>query len=42
MKSYLLDTDAALRPNGDSVFRRMESGYSAPRAFLIIVIADFQ
>ncbi|WP_292436024.1 hypothetical protein [Methylobacter sp.] len=46
MKSYLLDTDRALRPNGDSVFYRMEPNYSAHRtggdSFSIIVIVDFQ
>jgi len=46
MKSYLLDTDRAVGPNGDSVFRRMESNYSAHRtggdSFSIIVIVAFQ
>jgi hypothetical protein len=46
MKSYLLDTDRAVGPNGDSVFRGMESDYSAHRtgggSFSIIVIVDFQ
>jgi hypothetical protein len=46
MKSYLLDTHRAIGPNGDSVFRRMESNYSAHctggNSFSIIVIVDFQ
>ncbi|PPK76742.1 hypothetical protein B0F87_103349 [Methylobacter tundripaludum] len=46
MKSYLFDTGSALRPNGDSVFRRMESNYSAHctggDSFSIIVIVAFQ
>lgn len=41
MKSYLLDTDRALRPNADSVFRRMESNYSAGVDFCSIIV-DFQ
>lgn len=46
MKSYLLDTGRAVGPNGDSVFRRMESNYSAHRtsgdSFSIIDIVEFQ
>jgi|GEM_PF-7063162 len=46
MKSYLLDTDRAVGPNGNSVFRRMESNYSAHctgcDSFSTIVIVDFQ
>ncbi|MGZ5621027.1 MAG: hypothetical protein ACXWFG_09195 [Methylobacter sp.] len=46
MKSYLLDTDRAVGPNGDSVFRRMESNCSAHRtggdSFSIIVVVAFQ
>lgn len=48
MKSYLLDTDRALRLNGDSVFRRRAVNYSAHRtgrvsfSIIVIVIVDFQ
>lgn len=46
MKSYLLDTGRAVGPNGGSVFRRMESNYSAHRigggSCSIIDIAEFQ
>lgn len=46
MKSYLLDTHRAVGPNGDSLFRRKESCYSAHRtggdSVSIIVIVDFQ
>jgi len=44
MKSYLLDTDRLLGPNGYTVFRRMESNYSAHRigADSFSIIVDFQ